>query len=137
VHVKSQIENKPPNFAEQLAEGVRLFIAGEGYDIPPSEVAEALKGDLTLMPQTLFALILKHGYDRDRVAQSMAKGAQMFNAQTATNTVPNGDGAHKYQSLKEINVKDIQEFRSTLNVGEKPSPICPLETFYECGSPRL
>lgn len=137
VHVKSQIDHQPPDFAQQLAEGVRLFIANEGYNIPPPEVTEALKGDINLTPQNLLTLLLKHGYDKDRAARSMAKGAEILSAQIAANRVVNGVGVIKSKLLEEIKVDDIQKFRSTLRVGESPAPVQPLETFYECQSPRL
>src|SRR5208282_5802350 len=86
VHVKSQIENNLPNSADQLVADVRLFIVDEGYDIPPSEVADAVNGDFSSIPDRISSLLLKHGYDRDRVAQSLAKSTKVFNAQTATNT---------------------------------------------------
>jgi len=137
VHVKSQIETTVPDFAQQLADGVRIFIAKEGYDIPPAEVAEAVKGDVNSLPQNLYNLILKHGYDKDRVAGSMAKGAEMFKAQITMNGAANGAATPKSNVLKEIKVEDMQKFRSTLRVGDKPAPVQPLETFYECESPRL
>ena len=137
MHVKSQIESKVPDFAQQLANGVRVFIANEGYDIPPSEVAEAVKGDVNSLPQNIYGLVLKHGYDKDRVASSMAKGAEMFKAQITMNGVTNEASAPMWHVLKEIKVEDMQKFRSTLKVGDKPTPVQPLETFYECESPRL
>jgi len=137
VHVKSQIENKVPDFAQQLADGVRIFIAKEGYDIPPGEVTEAVKDDVNSLPQNLYTLILKHGYDKDRVAGSMAKGSEMFKAQISMNGVANGAAGPRWNLLKEIKVEDIQKFRNTLRVGDKPTPVQPLETFYECESPRL
>lgn len=117
VHVKSQIEHQPPDFAQQLAENVRLFIANEGYDIPPPEVADAVKGDPSLIPQSLYAVIVKHGYNKERVAGSMAKGAEILNAQIAMNGVANGESAAKPQVLKEVKVKDIHKFRGTLKMG--------------------
>jgi len=137
VHVKSQIEHQPPDFEQQLAENVRLFIANEGYDIPPHEVAEAVKGDPSSIPQSLYAVIVKHGYNQERVAVSMAKGEEILKAQIAANGVTNGEGRSKPQVLKEVTVKDIHKFRGTLKMGEKPSPVQPLETFYESHSPRL
>jgi hypothetical protein len=137
VHVKSQIAHQTPNFEQQMAEGVRLFIANEGYDIPPPEVAGALNGDPHLIPQNLLALIVKHGYDKERATRSMAKGAEILKAQIATNSVAYGEAGSKHKVLKEVKVDDIQKFRSTLQVGDKPSPIQPLETYYESHSPRL
>lgn len=137
VHVKSQIEHHPPDFTEQLATGVRLFIANEGYDIPPSEVAEAFKGDLSLVPQNLYSIIIGHGYDKDRVAKSMAKGAEIFDAQIAMDGVANGNGGIKSHVLREVKVENIKKFRSTLKVDDKPSPVQPLETYYESQSPKL
>jgi insulysin len=138
VHVKSQIEHHPPTLEDQLAQGVRLFITNEGYDIPPTEVTEAVQGDLSLVPQKIYALILKHGYNQERVAKSLAKGADMFTAMiapTANGTVKE-DGI-KTQVLKEVRIEDLQKFRATLEVGGKPAPVQPLETFYECESPKL
>lgn len=124
-----------------MADNIRLFIANEGYDIPPPEVAEAVKGDPSLIPQNLYSVIVKHGYNKDRVAASMAKGTEILKAQIAanaiTNGVINGDGAAKTKVLKEVKVDDIHKFRSTLKVGEKPAPVQPLETFYESHLPRL
>ena len=137
VHVKSQIENKIPDFAQQLADGVRIFIAKEGYDIPPDEVTDAVKGDINSLPQNLYTLIIKHGYDKDRVTGSMAKGAEMFKAQITMNGVADDTTTPKWNVLKEIKVEDMQTFRNTLRVGDKPAPVQPLETFYECESPRL
>jgi hypothetical protein len=142
VHVKSQIEHNPTPLADQLAQGVRLFIANEGYDIPPAEVTEAVKGDIHQVPQKVYELILKHGYNHERVAKSLAKGADMFSAQAAAQAIPTANGTvekdgAKVQVLKEIRIQDLQKFRATLKVGEKPAPIQPLETFYECESPRL
>jgi hypothetical protein len=139
VHVKSQIEPKTPVFEDQLAEGVRLFIANEGYDIPPSKVTEAIKGDLAVLPQTLHSIILSHGYNEERVTRSMLKGAEMFKAQTEV--MMNGEakessGIHP-NVLKEIRIDDLQNFRESLPMDDKPVPIQPLETFYECESPRL
>ena len=137
VHVKSRIEHQPPDPAQQLADNVRLFVANEGYDIPPPEVAEAVKGDSSLIPQNLYALIVKHGYNKDRVAKSMAKGAEILNAQIAANAVVNGKNVASSRAIKEVKVDDIHKFRSTLKLGEKPSPVLPLETFYESHLPRL
>lgn len=137
VHVKSQIEHQPPDFAQQMADNVRLFIANEGYDIPPPEVAEAVKGDPSLIPQNLYSVIVNHGYNKDRVAASMAKGAEILKAQIEANSITNGDGPAKTQVMKEVKVDDIHKFRSTLKAGEKPAPVQPLETFYESHSPRL
>jgi hypothetical protein len=124
-----------------MADNVRLFIASEGYDIPPPEVAEAVKGDPSFIPQNLYSVIVKHGYNKDRVAVSMAKGAEILKAQIAANTVTNGvtngDGAAKTKVMKEVKVDDIHKFRNTLKAGEKPAPIQPLETFYESHLPRL
>jgi hypothetical protein len=116
---------------------VRIFIAKEGYDIPPDEVTEAVKGDINSLPQNLYTLILKHGYDKDRVTGSMAKGAEMFKAQITMNGVADDTATPKWNVLKEIKVEDMQTFRNTLRVGDKPAPVQPLETFYECESPRL
>jgi hypothetical protein len=118
---------------------VRLFIANEGYDIPPLEVAEAVKGDPRLIPQTLYSLIVKHGYNRERVAGSMAKGTEILKAQLAANVVANGEreSDKNWRALKEVKVDDIHKFRTTLRVGEKPEPFQPLEMFYESYSPRL
>jgi insulysin len=137
IHLKSQIESKVPDFAQQLADGVRIFIANEGYDIPPAEVAEAVNGDVNSLPQNLYALILQHGYDKDRVAASMAKGKEMFEAQITMNGDSDGVATPISKVLKEVMVEDIKKFRSTLRVGDKPAPVQPLETFYECESPRL
>ncbi len=139
VHVKSQIEPKATAFEDQLAEGVRLFIANEGYDIPPSKVTEAVKGDRAVLPETLYSILLSHGYNQERVMKSMTKGADMFKAQTEIMT--NGD-AHQSNGihpnvLKEIRINDVQSFRTTLLMDDKPVPVQPLETFYECESPRL
>ena len=137
VHVKSQIESSLPGFGEQLAEGVRLFIANEGYDVPPSEVAESIKGDLSQLPQRLFAVIVKHGYDQERALQSLEKGAEMFKAQTEVNGEPNGEVKHKPEGLREIKIQDMKAFRKTLKLDEKPTPVQPLEIYYESQSPRL
>lgn len=139
VHVKSQIEPKATTFEDQLAEGVRLFITNEGYDIPPSKVTEAVKGDPAVLPETLYSIILSHGYDQERVMKSMTKGADMFKAQTEVLT--NGN-AHQSKVghpnvLKEIRIDDVQSFRTTLLMDDKPVPVQPLETFHECESPRL
>ena len=120
-----------------MADNVRLFIANEGYDIPPPEVAEAVKGDPSLIPQNLYSVIVNHGYNKDRVAASMAKGAEILKAQIEANSITNGDGPAKTQVMKEVKVDDIHKFRSTLKAGEKPAPVQPLETFYESHSPRL
>jgi len=126
-----------PDPIEQLAEAVRLFVANEGYDVAPNEVTEAVKGDPSLIPQNIYALILAHGYDEERVAISMAKGAEMLNTQmTGNGTAENGNGIAD-RVLKEIRVEDVQKFRDTLVVDEKPLPVQPLETFYELESPRL
>jgi insulysin len=135
VHVKSQIETPAPDPNEQLAEMVRLFIATEGYDVPPEEVTEAVKGDPSLIPQNISALIVARGYDNDRVAQSMAKGAEMLSAQLEGREVTANGVADRV--LKEVKVDDLQKFRDTLKVDDKPNPVQPLETFYECESPRL
>lgn len=122
-----------------MTEGVRLFIANEGYDIPPSKITEALKGDLATLPKTLYSIILSYGYDEERVTKSMAKGAEMFKAQMEV--MMNGEakqsnGVHP-NVLKEIRVEDVSKFRATLPMDDKPVPVQPLETFYECESPRL
>ena len=76
VHVKSQIENHLPNSTDQLVTDVRLFIAGEGYDISPSEVADAIKGDFSSIQDRISTLLLKHGYDESvwlKVLQKVQK----------------------------------------------------------------
>jgi hypothetical protein len=124
-----------PDPTEQLAQAVRLFIATEGYDVPPTDVTEAVKGDPSLVPQNIYKLIVAAGYDQARVAKSMAKGAEMLNAQMTPNGTSEKGVAH--YALKEVRVDDLQKFRETLEVGGKPCPVQPLETFYECESPRL
>jgi len=139
VHVKSQIETKVPVFEDQLAEGVRLFITNEGYDIPPSKITEAVKGDISLLPQTLYSILLSHGYDQERVTKSMTKGADMFKAQTEimmNGSAKESNGTYSHV-LQEVRIQDIQKFRAGLPMDDKPVPIQPLETFYECESPRL
>ena len=135
VQIKSQ--SKPQDFSHQLAEGVKLFVANEGYEIPQAEITEALKQDINLIPQMLYEIIIKHGYDKDRVAASMARGAEILKVQTAENMAANGESLDNFKILKEIRVDDMKKFRSTLQVGERPSPVLPLETFYECQAPKL
>ena len=136
VQVKSQIESKPPDFAQKLAEGIKQFIAKEGYEISDTEVAETLKHEMSLIPQALFAAIVKHGYDKGRVAASMTRGADILKAQAAHANSAGQDSGRR-SVLKEVRVDDIKSFRSTLPMGEKPSPTVPLETFYELESPKL
>ena len=137
VHVKSQIAHQPPDFHQQLADNIRLFIAQEGFDIPPSEVAEVVKGDTSQIPQKILALIIKHGYDKDLAMKSVAKGSAILEAQIAATAVPSGDGQVSANLLKEVKIDDIRKFRATLRVGEQPLPVQPLETFYESHSPKL
>ena len=137
IHVQSQITHEPPDFHQQLAEGIRLFIAQEGFDIPPSEVAEVVKGDTNRIPQEIMALLIKHGYDKDLAMKSMAKGSTMLEAQIAANGTSVGETRASFNVLKEVKIDDIRKFRSTLTVGDKPLPIQPLETFYESHSPKL
>lgn len=137
VHVKSQIARPPPDFHQQLAERIRLFIAQEGFDIPPSEVAEVVKGDMSRIPQEILALIIKHGYDRELAVKSMAKGKSMLEAQIAANGASAGESVASVNVLKEVKIDDICTFRATLTVGDKPMPMQPLEMFYESHSPKL
>lgn len=116
---------------------MRIFIANEGYDVPPSEVTEAIEGDLSQLPQRLFALIIKHGYDQARALQSLEKGAEMFKAQTEVSGEINGQVNHKPEGLRETKIQDLKAFRKTLKLDEKPSPVQPLEIYYESQSPRL
>ena len=122
VHVKSQIEKQLPSSEEQLVAEVRVFLAGEGYDILPSEVEEAVKGNTSLIEHSLRDLMLKRGYDPQRVSQTLAK-PDLSNAQAALK------GGAMPNVLKEVTVDDL-EFRNTLKVDDKPAPIQPLETFY-------
>jgi len=137
IHVQSQIPHEPPDFHQQLAEGIRLFIAQEGFDIPPSEVAEVVKGDASRIPQEILALLLKHGYDKELAMKSMAKGSTMLEAQIAANGTSAAETRASFNVLKEVKIDDIRKFRATLTVGDKPLPIQPLETFYEGHSPKL
>ena len=63
------------------------------------------------------------------MAQSLAKSAEMFNAQTAVNTGATGSTSNV---LKEVHVDNLKKFRNTLKVDDKPAPVQPLLTFYEC-----
>ena len=101
---------------------VRVFLAGEGYDILPSEVEEAVKGNTSLIEHSLRDLMLKRGYDQERVAQTLGK-PDLLNAQVVVN------GRAMPNVLKEVTVNDL-EFRNTLKLDNKPVPIQPLETFY-------
>lgn len=137
VHVKSQIAYQLPDFQQQLADNIRLFIAQEGFDIPPSDVAEVVKEDTSRIPQEILALIIKHGYDKDLAIKSMEKGSAMLEAQISANAASTGKGEISANVLNEVKIDDIQKFRATLRVGEQPLPIQPLETFYESHSPKL
>ena len=99
---------------------VRLFLAKEGYDIPPSELQEAVN-ESPLMEQRLRDIILKHGYDNHRVERSLAQRELLRDSSTNGVAIPN--------LLKEVVVEDLK-FRHTLKVDDKPTPIQPLETFY-------
>jgi len=137
VHVKSQIGHQTPDPIEQLAEDVKLFIANEGYDIPPDEVTEAVNGDLNLLPQKLLQLIVARGYDADRAARSVAKGAEILNAQIQANGDAKTNGVIENHDVKVIRVDDLEKYRNTLALDDEPVPVQPLETFYQCESPRL
>jgi hypothetical protein len=137
VHVKSQVAHQSPDLQQQLAEGIRLFLAQEGFDIPASEVAEAVKTDVGRIPQEILALIIKHGYDRELAVKSMAKGSAMLEAQIAANNASATGTQTPFKVLNEVKIDDIRKFQATLTVGDKPMPIQPLETFYESHSPKL
>ena len=122
VRVQSQVEKQLPSSEDRLVADVRVFLAGEGYDIPPSEVEEAVKMDTSLIEQNLRDLMLKRGYDQERVAQTLGK-PDLLNAQVVVN------GRAMPNVLKEVTVNDL-EFRNTLKLDNKPVPIQPLETFY-------
>src|SRR5207248_572802 len=74
-----------------------------------------------LREQRLRDLILRHGYENHRVEQSLAKLELLHETTTNEVAIPN--------VLKEVKVEDL-EFRRTLTVDDKPTPIQPLETFY-------
>ena len=137
--MKSQVEPSPSQFLKQLAEGISSFVASEGYDIEPSELALVLEGgDLDLIPQKLYATIIARGYDKARVERSLAKGKEIFTSQRESmNASAQENGVVRKSSLKEISVDDIRQFRKTLKLKDKPAPVQPLETFYERGSPKL
>lgn len=138
VHVTSQVKPTSSHLREQLVEGIKSFVASEGYDIPAAEVAAAVQGDLDHIPQKLFALITSKGYDKSKVEMSMARGAEMLKAQTEMNGVVHSNGGPDFNiGLKETRIEDIQAFKKTLTMDEKPMPVQPLETFYESGSPKL
>jgi hypothetical protein len=124
VHVKSQIESHPPTSTDQLVGDIRSFIASEGYDLPPSEVADAANGDYDQITQNLRSLMLKHDYNKSRVDESLAKRAEMNNSPSSTKTTP------KSNILREVKVDDVRSFRKTLKVDQKPAPVQSLETFY-------
>jgi hypothetical protein len=126
VHVKSQIESHPPTSTDPLISDVRSFITSEGYDIPPSEITETINGDYDQITQNLHSLILKHGYDKTRVEESLARRAETNGSPSTTKTTG------RCNILKEVKVDDIDSFRKTLKADQKPSPVQSLQTFYEC-----
>jgi insulysin len=120
VHIQSQVEKRAPSPNDELVEGIRLFLAGEDYEIPLPELTQAVEVETSLIKQSLRDLILKHGYESQRVEQTLER-AEILNA-------PKINGEAKSVALKEVNAKDL-EFRNTLKIDEKPAPIQPLETF--------
>jgi len=137
VHVASQIQPAPSHFAEQLLDGIKLFVASEGYEIPPLELSSALQGELSTVPQKLYALIMSKGYDKARVEVSMAKGTEILKAQTEMNGIVHRVEGNGSKGGKEIRITDPGAFKKTLKVDIKPMPVQPLETFYESSSPKL
>jgi uncharacterized protein (UPF0297 family) len=119
-----------PDPIEKLAEAVRWFVANKGYNVASNEVMEVVKGDPSLIPQNIYALILAHRYDKECVAILMAKGAEMLNAQMTRNRTAESSNGIADRVLKEVRVEDVQKFRDTLVVGEKRLPVQPQETFY-------
>jgi hypothetical protein len=138
VHVASQIQPPPNHFTERLLEGIKVFVEREGYEIPPFELVEAIEGDPKDIPQRLHALMISKGYDKPRVDLSMAKGSEMFKAQSEMNgVVLPVDGSGLKCELQERRITDLQAYKKSLKVDDKPMPVQPLETFYESGSPKL
>jgi hypothetical protein len=126
VHVKSQIKSHPRTSTDQLVSEIRFFITREGYDIPPSEVSEAANGDYDQITQNLHSLMLKHGYDNTRVEESLAKWTEMNNSPSTTKSTGT------FNILNEVKVIDIDNFRKTLKMDQKPAPVQLLQTFYRC-----
>jgi hypothetical protein len=138
VHVTSQIPPPASHFTEQLLEGIKFFVASEGYDLNPSEIAAAIQGDLDLLPQKLCTLLVSKGYEKMRVELSMAKGSDILKAQTGMNGLVHPSGGNGLEGgVKEVRVTDLPAFKNTLRKDVRPMPVQPLETFYESGSPKL
>ena len=127
VQVKSQIEKGESGGNAQLLAEVRVLLASEGYNIPPAEVSSAVQGDPPEILTNLTSLLLRHGYDdHDRISQTIGRLESLAMGSKETyDTSP-------LKVLKETNVEDLEQFRSSLEVGEYPKPIEPLETFYKC-----
>jgi hypothetical protein len=119
-----------------LAERIRIFIAREGYDVSPTAITEIVQQDSHLIPQSVFDLLVSNGYDKNRVGASIARGANVFKPEVVLNGT-NGHATRKNKPLNEIWIDDVEEFRKTLELGDTPSPVVPLETYYEAQSPKL